>query len=461
MEPITRPIRVVYDTRSWAYRSKTWIAYFAAFGVASGDTIRYLVGWVGFGVWTAIFTTAVLVMLIRSRPGKTIRLIPWYVYALYGALLLSSALSSYSLISLGAWAVSVVTASFSLWLAHDFDWRHILRVFANAIRFILGASLLFEFVAAAIVRGPILPVFRNFNGDVPPSRAFYWSQGNLFNGERIQGIMGNANLLAYVAMVGLILFAVEFAIVATKRSISVWSMIASGVCIALAKSAGIAFALTAVIVAAIVSIAVEGKDHFTRHRYYRVAWSVAGVVGFFVLSFRAEVFAIVGKSPDMTGRTMIWRKVLALIPERPLQGFGWLSYWLPGIKPYEGLVVINHVPYYQAHNAYLDMWLQGGIFSLLALVALIVITFVKLWQLAVRHTSALYLWPILVFMGIIVQNLTESRMLLELGWVLLMLFAIKVAQPSDSLEPVGNSPKRVRLLGRGLRRSQPRQQKDR
>jgi len=461
LEPITQPIRVVYDTRSWAYRSKTWFAYIAAFGVVSGETIRYLFGWVGFGVWTLVFSIAVWVMLIRSKPGRTLKLIPWYLYVLFGFMLLSSALSNYSLISFGAWMVSVITASFSLWLAHAFDWRHILRVFANTIRFVLGASLLFEFVAAAIVRAPILPVFKNFTGDIPPSRAFYWTQGNLFNGERIQGIMGNANLLAYVAMVGLILFAVEFAIVGTSRVLSVWSMVASAICIALAKSAGISFAIAAVVVAAIVSIAAEGKDHSTRHRYYRVAWSVAGVIGFFVLSFRAEVFALVGKSPDMTGRTMIWRKVLGLIPERPLQGFGWLSYWLPGIKPYEGLVVINHVPYYQAHNAFLDMWLQSGIFALIAFITVIVITFIKLWQLAVRHTSALYLWPILVFMGIIVQNFTESRMLLEFGWVLFMLFAIKVNEPNELLEPLGTSPKRVRLLGRGLRRNQPQQQKDR
>jgi len=229
----------------------------------------------------------------------------------------------------------------------------------------------------------------------------------------------------------------------------------------LSKSAGIVFASVAVLLAAVVSLFAEGKNYETRHRIYRITWVVTGVVMFFVLSFRAEVFALVGKSPDMTGRTMIWRKVLGLIPERPLQGFGWLSYWLPGIKPYEGLVVINHVPYYQAHNAFLDMWLQSGIFALIAFITVIVITFIKLWQLAVRHTSALYLWPILVFMGIIVQNFTESRMLLEFGWVLFMLFAIKVNEPNELLEPLGTSPKRVRLLGRGLRRNQPQQQKDR
>ena len=109
----------------------------------------------------------------------------------------------------------------------------------------------------------------------------------------------------------------------------------------------------------------------------------------------------------------------------------------------------------------LDMWLQGGILALIFFVLLIFFTFVRLWQLAVRHTSALYLWPILVFIGLVVQNITESRLLSELGWVLLTLFAIKVREPNDLLEPLGRSPKRVRLLGRGLRRNQSQPRKDR
>jgi O-antigen ligase len=134
---------------------------------------------------------------------------------------------------------------------------------------------------------------------------------------------------------------------------------------------------------------------------------------------------------------------------------------MPGVKPYEGLVEINKVAYYQAHNAFLDMWLQGGILALIFFAILVVVTFVRLWQLAVRHTSALYLWPILVFIGLVVQNFTESRLLSELGWVLLTLFVIKVREPNDLLEPLGRSTKRVRLLGRGPRRNQSQPRKDR
>ena len=460
MDPITRPIRVVYDTKSTSYRTKTWLAYLGVFGVACGDTLRYSVGWLGMGIWSGIMFIATVIMLVRSRPMATIRRIPWPLIALYASLFLSSLLSDYRLFSIGAVLVSLATASFGLWLAHDFDWRHLLRVFTNVLRFVLASSLVFELIVASLhIR--VLPIFKNFTGTVVPAKAYYWSQGNLFNGDRIQGIVGNSNLLAYLAMIGLIVFAVEFAILGTSRWISVSSLVTAGLCMALSKSAGIGFALVAVVVSAVVSIAAEGKPQDTRHRYYRVALTAAGSLGVILLTYRAELFNLIGKSPDMTGRTMIWKKVLGLIFDRPLSGYGWLSYWMPGVKPYEGLVVINKVAYYQAHNAFLDMWLQGGILALIFFIILVVFTFVRLWQLAVRHTSALYLWPILVFIGLVVQNFTESRLLSELGWVLLTLFVIKVREPNDLLEPLGRSTKRVRLLGRGLRRNQSQPRKDR
>jgi len=100
-------------------------------------------------------------MLVKSKPMPTIKRIPWPMTALFALMLVSSLLSEYRLISIGAWAASVITASYGLWLAHAFDWRHILKVFANTIRFILGASMAFELFAALIVRGPILPFFKN------------------------------------------------------------------------------------------------------------------------------------------------------------------------------------------------------------------------------------------------------------------------------------------------------------
>ena len=460
MEPLTRPIRVVFDTKSWDYRSKTWLAYLAVFGVACGDTLRYALGWTGFWIWCGVMFLAVAFMLIKSKPIETIKRIPVQMVALYIALLFSALFSDYQGISFGAVGVSMATASLGLWLAHAFDWRHLLRVFANVLRFALVASLLFE-LYAAILGTPIYKPFKNFEWKWVPDWANQWTEGNLFTGERIQGIVGNANLLAYLAMIGLVVFGVEYAVLGTSRWLSVLGLVSAGACVALSKSAGIGFALLAMVAAAAVSIAAEGKPYETRHRYYRFAWAAAAALAFLVFVYRSEIFGMIGKTPDMSGRTMIWRKVLGLIGNEPLTGYGWLSYWMPHLKPYEGLVKIDYVPYYQAHNAFLDMWLQGGMIAAGLLVALVVVTFVRLWQLAVRHTSALYLWPILVFVGLVVQNFTESRLLSELGWVMLTMFAVKVRDPEEWLEPLGRSPKRVRLLYQGLLRNRLQPRKDR
>jgi hypothetical protein len=57
-----------------------------------------------------------------------------------------------------------------------------------------------------------------------------------------------------------------------------------------------------------------------------------------------------------------------------------------------------------------------------------------------------------VFIAILAQNLTESRMIVELGWVLVVVLSVKVTEPAEFLEPRGNSPKRLRmrLLGKAL-----------
>jgi O-antigen ligase len=461
MNALTQPIRVILNTREPGYRAKTYLAYAGVFAVGAGDALRYSIGWLGWGLTLGVLLIFCAVLFFRDEPKRVVRQIPWPLTALVGLMMISTTYSFYPAFTALAVFAQLATTLFGLFLAGSFSWRHLLRIFANVIRFILAASFVFEFVAAAIVRGPIAPIFKNYSGDKPPASAFYWTRGHLFDGDRIQGIVGNSNLLAYIAMLGLVIFAIEYVVNGRLRWLSIVSFIGAAASFWLAKSAGVGFAVAAIAVAAVVAISVEGQGRDLRHRTYRWVWALAGVISIVVLIFRAEVFAAFGKSPDMTGRSMIWKKVLGLIWERPVQGWGWLSYWVPGVKPYDGLVVIKNVPYYQAHNAYLDTWLQIGAIGLLLLLVLITITFVKLWRLGVRHTNPLYLWPMLAFFGILAQNLTESRMLLELGWAMLVMFAVKANDPEEFLEQRGRTPKRARLLSLGLRRNQPQQRIDR
>ncbi len=440
------------------------VAYAGLFTLLAGDAVRYTVGWWGWGALLVLMLGWTTYLFIKSEPRRVLRQIPLPLTLLLALMALSTIWSNYSAFTLLATFAQLATSLFAFFLAGSFTWRRLLRIFGNTLRFILLTSYIFEFVAAAFVRGPIPPIFKNYKGAVPPAPAFYWTRGHLFDGDRIQGIVGNSNLIAYIAMLGFVIFAIEYIVNSNQRWVYLLSLGTALFTLWLAKSAGITFAILAIVIAAVVALGVEGRDRATRHRTYRWAWAIAILTGILVFINRKEVFGWIGKSPDMTGRTKIWKLVFGLIMQRPVQGWGWLSYWVPGVKPYAGLVVLDKVPYYQAHNAYLDVWLQVGILGVVLLLWFITVTFVKLWRLGVRHTNPLYLWPMLIFFGTLAQNLTESRMLIEGGWVLLILLGVKANDPIETLElqePRTPVLKRVRLLDLGLRRNQSQQRKDR
>lgn len=377
MDAITTSIRVIVDRSTAGYRTRFAIAYSALFVLMGGDAVRYAIGWAGWAVVLGLLFIATVISFFRSNWRETVKRIPWPLSSLLGLMLVGSLWSNYALVSAGAAVVQIATTTFGVYLAAAFDWREILRLFGNTLRAILYGSVLFELFAALVVRGPIEPFFPNYDGDHPPAVAFFWTQGNLFSDERIQGIVGNSNMLAYMSMIAVVVFAIERAANTTSRLTTILSFSATIPMLLLSRSASIGFALAAMAAAAIVSIAAEGKERDVRHRYYRIAWAVIGLGALLVLTYRAQIFSLIGKSPDMTGRTKIWRIVLDLIDQRPLQGWGWSSYWVPWVEPYDGLVVINNVPYFQAHNAFLDVWLQLGIIGLGLFLLLVGLTFVR------------------------------------------------------------------------------------
>lgn len=415
----------------------------------AGDAVRYSIGWFGWGVVVVLGVLASLIALALTKPWKTLLRIPLPLALLLALMSLSVIWSQYRNATWLGLGVQLGATVFALFLANQFGWRQLLNIFANTVRFILASSLVFELWAA--IFGPIKPLFPNYEGDEPPASAYYWSQGQLFDGDRIQGIVGNANLIAFTAVLGMLLFLVEYIVTHRNRSLPLASLVLAVLMAALAKSAGMTLAIFLVGFAALIAILAEGRERTTRHAIYRYGlWALASVavIG---LIYRTELFEMLGRSSDASGRFYIWGEVLSLIWEKPLEGWGWIGYWIPGVEPFEGLIVINGVPMYQAHNTYLDIWLQLGLMGLALLLWLLIQGFVRLWAVAVRHTNPLYLFPLFTFLVIAAQSLTESRMLIEIGWVLLVLLTTKSREPFAELEPLGRTPKRLKLLRAPIR----------
>jgi O-antigen ligase len=421
------------------------------FTLFAGDFWRNLIGWPGYLALAAALAIANVVWIIVAKPHLAFRKWPKMLLLFVALAIASIAWARYTGVSGPGGHVDVLLGALALVAAGVgglapaliLDQRQLLGVLSAALRWVLGLSLVFELVVALFVRHPILPLVRvagvDYTGHLPA--AFYWSRNNLFTGGQIQGIVGNGDLLAMTALIGLIVFALQRAD-RISRPFWGWLWIVIAVLeLALTRSATVLVAAAAT--AVVLGFAVWARVIGQRGRgplYLSGALLVVVLVGG-VLTLWQEFTALFGKSPTLTGRTDIWNAVVPLAQQHTAFGWGWLGYWVPWAKPFDGLAVRHGVEYLQAHNAWLDVWLQLGIVGLVVFGCLVVTTLGRAWFLAVDRPmtgagvknpySAVALLPLLVFSAQLVQSIAESRMLIESGWALLVVWSVstKASRP--------------------------------
>jgi exopolysaccharide production protein ExoQ len=423
---MSTPISGSRETR-WAgvaaYRAG--LAVVGIFTLIAGDFWRYLLSWWGYGAIAVVLVTLAVIELIRSR--EDLRRLPLSLVAALILMVLSIAWSAYPGASAVGVATTLATTAFAVFLATALTWTELVDALARALRVILVLSLVFEFVVAAVVREPVLPMWVDYSALEQIPRAFYWSRDLLFEGGRIQGIVGNANILAMAALLSLI---AEVARRIARRGSPVVFvlMVAVGIAtLALTRSSTVLVAAAAVAVVSLVAwLARRGSGG----RRVAAAGGLLALVAASVaaaLAWRGPLLELLGKSPDLTNRLDIWATVAGLAGERPVAGWGWISYWAPWVEPFDDLVVIRGVTYLQAHNAWLDVFLQLGIVGLVVVGLFVVTTLVRSWVYALDGLRSDALVPLALLVAVLVQSLAESRLLIEIGWALLVIVSIRTA----------------------------------
>lgn len=420
-------------------------AYLAVtlFVLLAGDAVRYTIGWIGYGVLAGLLVAGTVALLIASRRQWRFDHVPYPLTAFLVLTVVSTAWSFYpAYTALGA-ATTIATAAVGVAIAIVYSWADFVRVLGLVLRWLLGLSLLFELFVAVILRRPILPLvpqpgidYSDLPDRIPPM--LYWSREELFavfDGGRIQGIVGNAVLLGFLALLAAIVFAVQWADGTVKARWAAFWLIVAGLVLVLTSSATITVALVAC--AAVAGIVVLLRRARTRRGRGIVLGGVGVAVAASILAvvlLRAPLLAALGKSDDLTGRLGIWETVIGLAQQRPALGWGWLSYWVPWIEPFENLVFRNGVRQLHAHNAWIDVWFQLGVVGLVVFGALVLSTLVRAGSLALDRShpelgagrfTAMSMLPLLLLTALLVQSLAESRLLVEGGMMLLAFLATK------------------------------------
>ena len=415
--------------RGWCifvmFMSLSGTAWVHAFGELTAAVITIAGGILSVILWFII------------RPPVHWQRLPWFVVAYVAWATLSLIWSAWPQTTALTLLLLWITTIQALFVGSVLTWRELVRAAASALKWVIALSILFELWVSVFVQAPILPGFVVGKADDPIE---YWSRNNLFDwGTRIQGIMGNANLLGPVALLAIIVFAIRIAAGAPRRAL-LWGWIAVSAYLFYRASSATAYVAAAgvVVVLATVLLMRRARRPGERTRYY-IGYAVVGIGGLAVLYlFRTTIFSALGRDSDLTGRETIWEKVLERASERPWVGWGYATPWAPWDPAFDGWIIDHGQTVLQAHNMWVDIRMQLGIVGVV-LLGLLYLAFVwRSWFFAVdrprwdlrddRPYSSLTLLPTLVGAIVLVQGLAESSPLLLWGWLFVVMLGAKIKQ---------------------------------
>jgi O-antigen ligase len=251
--------------------------------------------------------------------------------------------------------------------------------------------------------------------------------------------MGNANLLAPVALLAIIVFGIRLASGAPRRTF-LWIWIGLSAFLFLRAGSATAYLTAGAVAVVLVTVLLmrTATKPGERTKYY-VGYAVVGIGGLLGLwLLRDAIFTALGRSGDLTGREDIWADVLARAAERPWTGWGFATPWVPSDPAFDEWIIDHGQTVMQAHNMWVDVRMQLGIIGVVLLAVLYLAFVWRAWFFAVdrprwdlradRPYSPLTLLPTLVGAILLVQGLAESSPLLLWGWLFVVMLGAKIKQ---------------------------------
>ncbi|WP_084075122.1 O-antigen ligase [Demequina sp. NBRC 110052] len=399
--------------------------------LTSGQGFRYLLG---LPVYAAVCVLTVAAIAVSFRPTLAMLRLPLPLGAFVSLASASVLWSATRGITALAVIVMLATTFVAAVTVRGTGTRRFMVLLYRGFQISLLLGIGLELVAAVIVRGPIAPPMSDLtsltDGKDVSGNDIMWSDGLLFQGGPLQGWVGNRNPFGLVAL----LAAITAVIVLLERSVrrvdGILTLAAAGGVHLLTMSATVS--VTALYLAGITLAAfwIRRLPPGGKKALSRVVLGVTAGAAVLTIKYRDEIFGMFDRGSDLTNRTEIWKQVLATAEQRP-EGWGFVGYWPVWEEPYRGIAERAGVLATHAHNAFLDAWLQLGLVGLALLVAIMVLLFGSSWRLVERADRGDTYIPLgwtLLTVAILLQSLTESRMLVEGGWYLVVVLFLSAPQ---------------------------------
>ena len=408
-----------------AFTAPGWAAAFGAPAAA------------GAGVIACAGVAVIAVRVIRAPQWRAL---PWTALAFTGWAAASIAWSRWPETTALTWTLLGATTLVAIALAAMLTWRQLVSALAWALAAVMGLSVAFEAWAALVVGGPVGIEFAPV--DATTERSDIWTNAQLFTGGRLDGIVGNANLLAMLALLAVVVLSIHLAIERRHRGLFGVTLAVSAYLLVRTESATAFIATIALAVALVILLAARmARTAAGRLRVYLAAATVGAFAAGLAWVLRRSILSFLGRDGDLTDRTEIWDLVFSRGAAQPVVGNGFATPWIPWDPAFSDWIVMPRgLHIIQAHSVWVDVWFQLGVVGVVVLAALYALFVWRTWVFAVRHhrwqrrddrvTATVSLLPVAVGVIVVIQGITESSPLLLWGWMLTVLFLAKL-QPRD------------------------------
>ncbi|MDO9395057.1 MAG: O-antigen ligase family protein [Herbiconiux sp.] len=376
--------------------------------------LRSTIGWPGL-----IAVVATLVVLAALSLAGRWRLLDWHgllpvsLLIFLGWCVLTLAWSKYPGTSVNGLLYLLAYAFLGVYVAVVRDLIQIVRALGDVLRVLLTASLAIE-VAAGLLLDTRLP--------------FLGITGAIGAGGPIQGLLGTRNMLGFVALLALVTFVIELATRSVRRGVGVFGVVVAVLAVALSGSpvtAGVAL-VTAVATGILLLLRRAAPETRRGWHFVLLAVSLLGLLLAFLA--RGRILEILSTRREFTYRLEIWRELARLIDLNPLEGWGWAGFWRSSVSPFFALDVIGNRSHTSALNAFVDVWFQAGLIGFAIFVVFVGLAFGRAWVLAAARKSVVFLWTALVLVVLLATSLAESTVLVEYGWLMLVICSVKAAR---------------------------------
>jgi exopolysaccharide production protein ExoQ len=377
-------------------------------------TLRSIVGWpalIAIVAGLVVLSAAALSVRWQSLEWRGVLTIS--LIAFVGWCAISTIWSDYQWATLSGVLYQISIALLGTTIALLRDPIQIVRAFGDVLRILLVVSLSLEVLSGLLIDTPI---------------AVLGITGGLDTAGPIQGLFGTRNQLGIVALIALITFVVEARTRSLRRGLSIGSIVLGSLMLLLSRSP---VAIGTLAVVAVAAFALYGLRRLTPERKRMGEIAILGSVVAslaIVWAARSPIIDALNAGSEFEYRYTIWRRIFSVTSIGPIDGFGWLGYWRPDLPPYTALGIgVRRGENPSAYNAYLDTLLQVGIVGLVLLLLLIGLALARSWLLAANKRSVVYVWPALVLIALAVTSAAESSILVEFGWLALVICAVKAS----------------------------------